>query len=190
MRTLQVSAFTVLITAGACYLPAQDPDAAKRKSAAIQWVADGPPLVYDVRFTGGDSTTMPTALKYLVKDLAASEGWYLTGEDKSKTVSSTSKRISLDVTKEKSKLGVMRVSKIDVKELPNALACVVTYSKKPAKEDVARIGGVLETFGRKYLKIAKGIAATVAPAEAGKANVWAFDVHFIVPAKEPAKEKK
>lgn len=186
MRTLSI--FALALAAGVCSTsaPAQDPEAAKRKTAIIQWVADAPQLVYDIRFTG-DSTTMPTALKYLVKDLAENEGWYLTGEDKSKTVASQAKRITLDYAAAKSKPKGVRISKVEIKELPDAVACVVTYGKKPGKDELARTSGILETFGRKYLKIAKTIRSNVASAETNKASVWSFEVRFKDPA---AKEKK
>ena len=175
-----------IIFVAAASLSAQDPDAAKRKTAVIQLVADAPQLTYDIRFTGGDSTTMPTALKYLIKDLAQCEGWYLTGEDKSKTVASQAKRIWLETTKAKSKVSGTRVNKIEVKELPGMIACVVSYGKKANLEDVKRTGGVLDTFARKYVKLVKGAATTVTHAETAKPSVWSFEVRY----KEPAKEKK
>jgi len=174
---------SAMVVAG---VPAQDPEAGKRKTAVIQWVADSPQLTYDVRFTG-DSTTMPTALKYLVKDLAESEGWYLTGEDKSKTVASQAKRLTLDYAGAKSKPRNIRVSKIEIKEHPSAVACNVTYAKKPGKDDLSRTSGILETFGRKYLKVAKTIRSSVESTETAQAKVWSFEVSFKDPA---AKEKK
>src|SRR5262245_29716739 len=186
MRVLTIIAMALAGALCGAGSPAQDPEPVKRKTAVIQWVADAPQLIYDIRFTG-DSTTMPMALKYLTKDLAESEGWYLTGEDKSKTVASQAKRITLDYSAAKSKLKAIRVSKVEIKELPDAVACLVTYSKKPGKDDVARTGGILETFGRKYLKIAKTVRSSVSSAETAKASVWSFDVHFKDPA---AKEKK
>lgn len=158
----------------------------KLKAATIQWVADAPLLTYDVRYLGGDTTTMPTALKYLLKDLAECEGWYLTGEDKSKTIASQAKRISLEYTKARSKLKTNRVGKIEAKETPGAVEFVVTFAKKPGGEELTRLGGVLETFARKYVKAAKSISAAVQHEATTKANVWNFEVRF----KEPAAKKK
>jgi len=185
MRIPWFAALALVAVIGRQPAPTQEPEL-KRRTALIQWVADSPQLTYDVRFTG-DSTTMPTALKYLVKDLAESEGWYLTGDDKSKTVASQAKRITLEYVGAKSKLKNIRVTKIEVKELPSAVACTVTYGKKPGKDDVTRTGGILETFGRKYLKAAKTARANVESAETARASVWSFDVRFNDPA---AKEKK
>ena len=84
---------------------------------------------------------MPTALKYFLKDLAESEGWYLTGEDKSKTVASQAKRISLETTNAKSRLTPVRISKVEVKELAGAVNCVVSYGKKPGADDFKRHRG-------------------------------------------------
>src|SRR5262245_61387279 len=165
-------------------LRAQEPDPVKLKSAVILWVAEGPQLTYDVRYSG-DSTTMPTALKYLIKDLAEYDGWYLTGEDKTKTVASQSKRISLETTAAKSKLKFARVGRIEVKETPKSVACVVSFAKKPGSEDVKRLSEVLETFARKYTKATKSVASAVESAET-KATVWTFDVRF----KEAAKKDK
>jgi hypothetical protein len=183
MRTLIASALVLAAISGK--LLAQE-DGGKRKTAVIQWVADAPVLVYDIRFTG-DGTTMPTALKYLLKDLAEGEGFYLTGEDKSKTVASQAKRISLEYTPTRSKPRPIRTAKIEIKELDSAITCVVTYLKKPAKDDVTRTGDMLETFGRKYLKTAKNAPATVEPAATARASVWSFDIRFKEP---PAKDKK
>jgi hypothetical protein len=167
-------------------LRAQDPDPVKLKSAVILWVADSPQLTYDIRYSGGDSTTMPTALKYLIKDVAEYDGWYLTGEDKSKTVASQSKRISLETTAAKSKLKFARVGRIEVKETPKSVACVVSFAKKPGADDVKRLSEVLETFARKYTKATKSVASAVESAETMKATVWTFDVRF----KEAAKKDK
>src|SRR6478735_5949990 len=93
---------SLLITIMAGVLAAQDP-APKLRTAVIQWIADTPALTYDVRYSGDDTTTMPTALKYLLKDLADSEGLYLTGEDKSKTIASQNRRITLEYAPTKSK---------------------------------------------------------------------------------------
>lgn len=185
MYVARFAPVTVLlaVTAG---LPAQEPDPAKLKSAVILWVADSPQLTYDIRFAGGESTTMPTALRYLVKDLAENDGWYLTGEDKSKTVASQAKRISLEYTAAKSKIKTARVGRIEVKETPKSVACVVSFSKKPGADDVKRLSGVLQIFARKYTKAAKSVVSTVEPAETMKATVWTFEVRF----KEPAKKDK
>ena len=186
MRAFKLGAWACLIVLGACFLQAQDPDPAKRRTAIILWVADAPQLVYDVRYTGGDSTTMPTALRYLVKDLAESEGWYLTGEEKSKTIASQAKRITLEFTKAKSKGNATRASKVEVKEAVGSVACVVSFAKKPGADDVKRMDSVLETFARKYAKVAKSVPSTVEHAETAKANVWSFEVRF----KEPAAKAK
>src|SRR5262245_2883575 len=183
MYAVRLAAMAVLI--GSTSGPkAQEPEPPKLKSAVILWVADSPQLTYDVRYTG-DSTTMPTALKYLLKDLAEYDGWYLTGEDKSKTVASQTKRISLEYTAAKSKLKTARVSRIEVKENPMSVACVVSFAKKPGADDVKSLSGVLETFARKYTKAAKSVASAVEPAEM-KSTVWNFEVRF----KEPAKKDK
>lgn len=164
----------------------QAPDPAKLKTAVVQWVADMPNLTYDIRFTG-DTTTMPTALKYLVKDLAEYEGWYLTGEDKTKTIASRAKRISLEYVQGKSKIKATRVAKIDVKETPKSIDLVATFAKKPSREEVSRLGGILATFSRKYAKIAKNAPATLEQTETAKVAVWSFQVRFDMP---PAKVKK
>jgi hypothetical protein len=186
MRKLVASALALGIAAGTWGLQAQAPDPARHKTALVQWVSDGPPLVYDVRFTGGD-TTMPTALKYLIKDLAESEGWHLTGQDKSKVVASQAKRIALDYTPARSKPRAVRAGQIEINEQPDAIHCVVTFAKKPGKDEVSRTGEVLETFGRKYLKVAKTLRATVEAAEASRANMWSFGIRFKDAA---AKDKK
>ena len=175
----------LLIALSTWTLRAQEPDPGKLKSAVILWVADSPQLTYDIRYSG-ESATMPTALKYLIKDLAEYDGWYLTGEDKTKTVASQSKRISLETTAAKSKLKVARVGRIEVKETPKSVACVVSFAKKPGAEDVKRLSEVLETFARKYTKATKSVASAVESAETMKATVWTFDVRF----KEAAKKDK
>ncbi len=162
----------------------QPPDPRLLRTATVQWVSDGPPLVYDIRYAGGDSTTMPTALRYLVKDLALSDGWYLTGEDKSKTVASQSKRLSLAYTREKSKIAAVRITKVEVKEGANAVGCTVSFTRKPAAEDVKRAEGVLETFTRKYEKLAKGTPLTVESAATAKTAIWSFEVRFKLPPNE------
>ena len=168
------------------WLSAQAPEPAKLKTATVQWVADTPQLTYDVRYSG-DGTTMPTAFKYLLKDLAELEGWYLTGEDKSKTIASQAKRIQLEYTQAKSKVKGPRVSKIDVKETPKSIDFVVAFAKKPSRDEVAKLGDVLETFSRKYAKIPKGTAADVELADTPKATVWKLEVRYKAP---PAMDKK
>ena len=186
MCAIRLFAVTVLMAMTA--VPrAQEPDPPKLKSAVILWVADSPQLTYDIRYTGGETTTMPTALKYLVKDLAENDGWYLTGEDKSKTVASQAKRISLEYTAAKSRLKAARVSRIEVKETPKSVACVVSFAKRPGADDVKRLGEMLETFARKYTKATKSVASTVESAETMKATVWTFDVRF---KDLPKKDKK
>ena len=176
MRAFNLCAWAFVTVLSAVSLQAQDPGA-KRKSAVILWVTDAP-LTYDVRYAGGDSATMPTALKYLLQDLAESEGWYLTGEDKSKSVASQAKRISLETTNAKSRLSAVRISKVEVKELAGAVNCLVTFGKKPAAEDVKRTEGILNTFARKYAKVVKATSSTVEHTEPAKGNVWSFEVRF------------
>lgn len=158
----------------------------KLKTAVIQLAADTPLLVYDIRFTG-DTTTMPTALKYLVKDVAEYEGWYLTGTEKSKTIASRAKRVSLEYVPARSKNKATRIGKIDVKETAKSIDCVVTFAKKPARDELSRLGGILGTFARKYTKAAKNASATVEHSETAQAAVWNFHVHIEAAA---AKAKK
>ena len=188
MRLLHQLALAIFIVASAASLGAQQPAGIKLKAAVIQWVADVPQLTYDIRYSGGEGTTMPTALKYLIKDLAEMEGWYLTGEDKSKTVASQAKRIHLDYTSAKSKPATIRIGKIEVKETPKSVDFVVWFAKKPGRDDVTRLDGVLQTFARKYMKLAKSERTTIAHAEAAKANVWTYEVRFKELA--AAKDKK
>lgn len=185
MRIVRFAAGIVLVAATAA-ASAQEADPAKLRSAVILWVADSPQLVYDIRYAGG-GTTMPTALKYLIKDLAENDGWYLTGEDKSKTIASQAKRISLEYMGAKSNLRPVRVGRIEVKEAPKSVACVVSFGKKPGADDVKRVGGVLEMFARKYRKAAKSAASSVESAATNKATVWTFEVHFEEAAKKAKK---
>lgn len=175
---------SALLLVPICLPAAQEFDRAKLKTAQVLWVADAPQLVYDVRFTGAD--TMPTALKILLKDIAESEGWYLTGKDKSTTVSSQSKRISIEYVPLKSKLKPVRIGKVEIKESPAAVDCLVVFSKKPSNADLTRLDDVLETFARKYRKAAKSVSSTVKHKEGSQPSVWAFEVKF----KEPAKAAK
>lgn len=171
-----------VVLLGVCWtLSAQVPN--KLKTASIDWIADVPMLVYDVRYTGAE--TMPTPLKTLLKDIAESEGFYLTGEDKSKTVSSQSKRISIEYVKAKSKLKPVRIGKIEVKETPASIQCLVAFSKKPSETDLTKVDGILETFARKYRKAAKSVTSSVKHTEGTQPSVWAFQISF----KEPAKVK-
>jgi hypothetical protein len=187
MRLMQRWAWLPILALCVWTVRAKDPEpAARPKSAVILWVTDAP-LTYDIRYAGGAGTTMPTALKYFLKDLAESEGWYLTGEDKSKTVASQSKRISLETTNAKSRLSAVRVSKVEVKEAPGAVNCVVTFGKKPSADELKRTEGILNTFARKYSKVAKATTSTVQHADVAKGFVWSFEVRFKEP---PAKVKE
>jgi hypothetical protein len=177
MGTLLRWAWAPILVLSVWTLQAKGPEPAQRKSALILWVSDAP-LTYDVRYAGGDSTTMPTALKYFLKDLAESEGWYLTGEDKSKTIASQAKRITLETTNAKSRLSAVRISKVEVKEIPGAVSCVVTFGKKPGADDLKRTEGILNMFARKYAKVAKGTSSTVQQNDTAKGNVRSFEVRF------------
>lgn len=168
----------VMVVVVAVTMAADEPAPAKLRTAVIQWVADNPQLTYDVRFAGGDSTTIPAALKNLLRDLADSEGIYLTGESKSKTVASQNRRYFFEYTAVKSKIKGTRVSKVDVKEVGDGVMFVVRFGKTPGDDDLTRIDGVLETFARKYQKVAKGAPATVRHRELPKGGGWTFTVHF------------
>lgn len=176
------SILLVLCTA----LAAQDEPPVKFKTATIQWLGDTPVLAYEVRYNS-DTTTMPTAFKYLLKDLADSEGWHLTGEDKSKTIASQVRRVAIAAVKSKSKVNPVRVTKIEAKETPMAVEFVVTFGKKPAEADVTRTAGVLETFARKLVKATKSVASTVQHEPTGKGAVWNYEVRFKETAAKPKK---
>ena len=174
---LGIALFLVLTT------DAQQPS--KLKTAVINWIADGPVLVYDVHFTGVE--TMPTSLKTLLKDIAENEGFYLTGEDKSKTVSSQSKRISIEYVPTKSRYRPVRIGKVEVKETPATVECTVAFSKKPSETDLTKVDAILETFARKFRKATKSVTSSVKHTEGSQPTVWAFAISFKEP---PPKAKK